>query len=42
MLVKNYKQNGFQNATIHEKIINTFTQWKNGSVDVTITLAITH
>ena len=41
MFVKNYKQNGFK-MPLNTKNINNFTQWKNGSVDVTFTSAITH
>ena len=41
MFVKNYKENGFK-MPLNMKNINNFTQWKNGSVDVTFSRAITH
>ena len=40
MFVKNFKWNGFK-MTLNIKNINNFTQWKNGSVDVTFARAIT-
>ena len=41
MFVTNYKWNSFK-MPLNMKNINNFTQWKNGSVDVTFMRAITH
>ena len=41
MFVKNYRQNGFK-MPLNMNNINNFTQWKNGSVDVSIVLTIMH
>ena len=41
MFVKNYKKFGFK-MPLNMKNINNFTQWKNGSVDVTFKSEITH
>ena len=41
MFVKNYKWNGFK-MPLNMKNINNFTQWKNGSVDMTFARAIKH